>query len=147
MADLGTFFSSFVSLPKGSRLRSASLVIKPLNLNFRTFTAMRICISFIFLFILSSGFSQAGSIILTNENLGTSFGDKILILKDADHALTIEEIISKPDSEFETRKDKVPNLDFTTARWWLKFSVTNHTANPNFILGSCSPNNQQSYLL
>ncbi len=139
MAELGTFFSSFVSLPKGSRLRSASLVIKPLNLNFRTFTAMRICISFIFLFILSSGFSQAGSIILTNENLGTSFGDKILILKDSDHALTIDQIISKPDSEFETRTDQVPNLDFTTARWWLKFSVTNHTANPNFILEVARP--------
>src|SRR5687768_6277317 len=107
--------------------------------NFRTFSPMRICLSLIFTVLLATGFGQNGSIVLTQENLGSSFGDKILILKDAERQFTVEQIITKPDSEFETKPDAVPNLDFTTARWWLKFSITNQTASPNFILEVARP--------
>ncbi|MBI3133723.1 MAG: SpoIIE family protein phosphatase [Bacteroidetes bacterium] len=100
---------------------------------------MRICLSLIVVFIVLSAYGQKGTIILTNENLGNSFGDKVLILKDAGHQLTVEQVIQKPDSEFETLTDPVPNLDFTTARWWIKFSITNQSSNPNFILEVARP--------
>lgn len=100
---------------------------------------MRVFISFLFLSVLGLSFGQDGKIVLTEKNLGNSFGDHVLILKDAERVLTLHDIISKPVSDFETRSDAVPNLDFTTARWWLKFSVTNQTNNPNFILEVARP--------
>lgn len=100
---------------------------------------MRACLSIVLALFLWSAFGQAGNIVLTNENLGNSFGDKILIFKDAGRAFTVQQILQMPDAEFETLTDPVPNLDFTTARWWLKFSITNQSANPNFILEVARP--------
>jgi hypothetical protein len=100
---------------------------------------MRLLIIISFLILGFHVTAQNGHILLTEKNLGTSFGNEILIFKDADHQFSVQDIISKPDSEFETKTDKVPNLDFTTARWWLKFSVTNTTSSPNFILEVARP--------
>lgn len=80
-----------------------------------------------------------GIVRLSPETLNQSFGNQILILKDADHQLTIEDVLKLSDSAFYTLPDKVPNLDFTTARWWLKFTLVNKTDSPNFILEVARP--------
>ena len=84
-------------------------------------------------------FGQPGSIVLTEENLGTSFGEQILVLEDKERALDISAVIAKPDSEFRTMDHAIPNLDFTTSRFWVKFSITNQTANPQFIVETARP--------
>jgi two-component system, sensor histidine kinase LadS len=82
---------------------------------------------------------QGGAIVLTDQNLGTSFGEYVLVLQDKELALSVTDVISKPDAEFKTMDHPIPNLDFTTSRWWVKFSVTNTTQNPQFILETARP--------
>jgi len=89
--------------------------------------------------IAVSVFGQNGAVILTEQNLGQSFGEQIVILEDKEHALTIEDVISKPISEFKSLDHPIPNLDFTTSRFWVKFSITNQTANPQFIVDVARP--------
>lgn len=100
---------------------------------------MRRFAGLIFFLVGLNLWSQQGHILLTDKKLGKSVGNEILILKDADRRYEVSDIISLSENEFETRSDAVPNLDFTTARWWLRFSVTNQTANPNFILEVARP--------
>jgi len=96
----------------------------------------------LFLLIASfsiSSFAQNGSIILTEENLGNSFGDHVVILEDKEHVLTIEDVVKKPLSEFKLGDHPIPNLDFTTSRFWIKFSITNQTENQHFIVDVARP--------
>ena len=84
-------------------------------------------------------YGQKGVIELTKERLGTSFAKDVLLLKDLDKTLSLEEVISKDKSEFESPKHDFPNLDFTSGRYWLKFSIHNNTEDSYFILETARP--------
>lgn len=43
------------------------------------------------------------------------------------------------DSKFESPKDDIPNLDFTSSTWWLKFTVKNKSTFSYFILETARP--------
>lgn len=84
-------------------------------------------------------FAQDNAIELTEKNLGHSFGNEVFILEDPDHVLGLADILNGAPLEFHQLSDHIPNLDFTTSRWWLKFDVTNRTDGPNFILEVARP--------
>ncbi|MBK9191123.1 MAG: hypothetical protein IPM77_06180 [Crocinitomicaceae bacterium] len=96
-------------------------------------------LSLLLILFCSVNFGQNGQVILTEKNLGTSFGADVLILKDQERKYSVQDINQMSETSFETKTDAIPNLDFTTARWWLKFSVTNQTSSPNFILEVARP--------
>ena len=83
--------------------------------------------------------AQSGTIELSKDNLGNSFGDQVLVLEDPEHVFSLEDILYNDSLAFKSLPDKIPNLDFTTSRWWLKFHIQNKTASPNFILEIARP--------
>jgi len=91
------------------------------------------------LFLGSFAFGQNGVIELTDENLGQSFASSIMLVEDANHELTLEDVMSMNDEEFENPTDPIPNLDFTTSTWWLKFSIKNNSSFSHFILETARP--------
>lgn len=84
-------------------------------------------------------FSQNGVITLTDDNLGSSFAKNVLLIEDKDHALSWEQVMAMPESDFEVPKDAVPNLDFTSSAWWMKFEVKNKSMFSYFILETARP--------
>ena len=84
-------------------------------------------------------FSQEGVITLTDDNLGSSFARSILLLEDKDHLLDLEDVINLSNDAFQVPKDDLPNLDFTSSSWWLKFTIKNHSTYSYFILETARP--------
>ena len=83
--------------------------------------------------------AQNGSIVLTDENLGSSFAKNVLLIEDAEGVLSLDEIIDKPDSDFDIPKDDIANLDFTSSAWWMKFEVSNKSTHSYFVLETARP--------
>lgn len=91
------------------------------------------------LFFSVTSFSQKGEIELTDENLGKSFAQEILLIEDANHELTLEEVLAMSEDNFTSPSDKIPNLDFTTSSWWIRFSIKNNSSSAHFILETGRP--------
>ena len=86
-----------------------------------------------------SSFGQDGTIVLTDENLGSSFSKNVLLIEDKDHEFTLEQILAMPASKFSKPNQAVPNLDFTTSTWWIRFSIKNSSSFSHFILETARP--------
>ncbi|MBD3636969.1 MAG: SpoIIE family protein phosphatase [Crocinitomicaceae bacterium] len=84
-------------------------------------------------------FAQVGEITLTDENVGNSFAQNVLLLEDPDHDLELAEVLNLPDEAFYTPKNDIPNLDFTASSWWMKFTVHNESSFSYFILETARP--------
>jgi serine phosphatase RsbU (regulator of sigma subunit) len=87
----------------------------------------------------SLSFAQNGDITLTDENLGSSFAKSVLLIEDPAHSMSIEDVLSMDDSEFESPKNDIANLDFTTSSWWMKFTVHNQSSVSYFIFETARP--------
>ncbi|MEO9532709.1 MAG: 7TM diverse intracellular signaling domain-containing protein [Crocinitomicaceae bacterium] len=97
-------------------------------------------IGLIFSFMISFiSFSQEGEIELTDENLGQSFAKNVQLIEDPAGELTLEEVLALPDDQFKNPKNIIPNLDFTTSTWWIRFSVKNSSSSAHFILETGRP--------
>ncbi|OIQ36286.1 MAG: hypothetical protein BM555_03005 [Crocinitomix sp. MedPE-SWsnd] len=88
---------------------------------------------------VSALYAQNGQINLTEEGLGKSFAKDVLIIKDLDCELSLEEVIAKDASEFYSPENDFPNLDFTSGQYWIKFSIQNNTDDSYFILETARP--------
>ncbi len=84
-------------------------------------------------------FGQDGTIVLTDENLGSSFAKDILLIEDKNHEYTLEQVLALPESAFSKPDQAVPNLDFTTSTWWMRFSIKNKSSFSHFILETARP--------
>lgn len=100
---------------------------------------MKLNLLFCALFISLIGSTQNGTIILTDDELGESFSKDILLLEDPASKLTLDSIIRLPNESFFSPDKKVPNLDFTTSSWWLKFNLKNESSFSHFILETGRP--------
>jgi serine phosphatase RsbU (regulator of sigma subunit) len=83
--------------------------------------------------------AQEGEIILTEDRLSTSFAKEVLWVEDADKSLSLDDVIGLEASAFERFDVDVPNMDFTSSRFWLKFSIQNNTDQSYFILETGRP--------
>src|SRR5690606_4885004 len=92
-----------------------------------------ILLTFLFFFSALS-IAQNGAIILTDENLGSSFAKNVLLIEDKDAKLDLDQVVDLPDDQFKSPKNDIANLDFTSSTWWVKFSVTNNSTASYFIL-------------
>ncbi len=100
-----------------------------------------------FIFIFSALFGQEkGTIILTEDNLGTSFTQQILILEDKTHSLEIENIIKKETDDFYQLDKDNPSVKFATSRFWVKFSIENNSNEREFILETARPITDKVFL-
>ncbi len=102
---------------------------------------MRI-LTLILLFLFQTLSAQ---IVLTDDNLNNSFSDQTVILEDADHELSVKDILSK-DFKFEKITHEIEILDFNSSRWWLKFSVTNESSEGQFVLELARPITNKIFL-
>ncbi|UKN01339.1 SpoIIE family protein phosphatase [Paracrocinitomix mangrovi] len=91
------------------------------------------------LFLSTYTFGQKGVITLTDENLGNSFAKDVLLIEDQEHQYELADVQNLPDSSFSSPSNDIPNLDFTTSSWWMKFSVTNNSSFSYFILETARP--------
>lgn len=87
------------------------------------------------LFYSSLVFCQfPNEIVLTDENLGESAGHNVGVLKDVDGIYeTYNDIASVDKNEFIKADVEIPDFNFTAARYWLRFSLTNNTDFTHFI--------------
>ncbi|MEX1003530.1 MAG: 7TM diverse intracellular signaling domain-containing protein [Crocinitomicaceae bacterium] len=100
---------------------------------------MKKLLLFLFVFLLGFLYAQNGEIVLTKERMGSSFSKDVLYYKDAEKALSLEGLLQLADSSFSSLKDDIPNMDFTSARFWVKFKITNRTDESYFILETARP--------
>ena len=84
-------------------------------------------------------FAQNGELTLTSETIDHSQSSKVLFFEDKEKTLSLEELLALPDSDFFTVDLDIPNFDFTTSKYWVKFSVTNKTEEDYFILETARP--------
>ncbi len=96
---------------------------------------------FSFFLILFSGFvfSQEGLIQLTEDKIGSSFTENVYVLEDAEHSLEIIDVLELSNDDFFIPNHAHPNLDFTSSRFWIKFSIENQTDESYFILETARP--------
>lgn len=102
----------------------------------------RIAAIFVLVLLSGSAFaSDANTIVLTNSNTTAfkSFSRQVLFYEDKAHAYELEDIIHKPDSEFEHVTRDNPIARFTTSRFWMKFSVKNESDFTDFIFETGRP--------
>ncbi len=86
-----------------------------------------------------------GQIVLTDNNLNKSLSDQTVILEDADHQLTIEDILTG-EHNFQDVTHEIEILDFNSSRWWMKFSVTNKSSESQFVLELARPITNKIFL-
>ena len=93
-----------------------------------------------FILLISANlFGQGGEIVLTDQNLGSSFAKNILLIEDKNHEFTLEQVLAMPESDFIQPDQDVPNLDFTNSTWWMRFSIKNSSSYSHFILETARP--------
>jgi len=107
---------------------------------------MKLILSLLFFWlpILSFG-NEKGDIVLTNENLGTSFTQEILLFEDADKSHEASAILSMPVDSFLQMGSDNPAVQFTTSRFWLKFTLENQSDLNRFFLETARPITDQVY--
>ncbi|HIP33042.1 MAG TPA: hypothetical protein EYG86_09785, partial [Crocinitomicaceae bacterium] len=108
---------------------------------------MRKLLFLYFIFIFSTLFGQEkGTIILTEDNLETSFTQQILILEDKTHSLEIKDVIEKQPGDFYQLDKDHPSVKFATSRFWVKFSIENNSNEREFILETARPITDKVFL-
>jgi len=100
---------------------------------------MKLKLLFLALICSFLSFGQNGTVVVNDENLGESFSQDILLLEDPTSELTLEAIRELPDDAFTSPEKKVPNLDFTTSSWWVKFKLKNESSFSHFIIETGRP--------
>jgi serine phosphatase RsbU (regulator of sigma subunit) len=100
---------------------------------------MKRLIALVFILLNAISFGQNGVLELTEDKYTYSFAKDVLMLEDKDHSLSITDVIQLADSEFEAPTHEFPNLDFTSSRFWLRFSIHNNTDESHFILEAARP--------
>lgn len=93
----------------------------------------------ILLLYYSFSIGQSPRIVLTDDNLGNSFADQVLILEDKEHAIDLGQALALKDEDYTQLTHSIPNLDFTTSRYWVKISVTNKSSYQDFMLETARP--------
>ncbi|MCB9224896.1 MAG: SpoIIE family protein phosphatase [Crocinitomicaceae bacterium] len=93
----------------------------------------------LFFFLAFHSFSQDGLIVLTEDRISSSYSKDVLYIEDADKSLTLDEVLKMDASKFSRFKDNIPNMDFTTSRFWLRFKIKNNTDQSYFILETGRP--------
>jgi len=96
-------------------------------------------IALVFILLNVISFGQNGVLELSEEKYTYSFAKDVLMLEDKEHALSIHDVIQLEDSEFAAPTHEFPNLDFTSSRFWLRFSIHNNTDESHFILEAARP--------
>lgn len=89
------------------------------------------------LFLGGSVHSQE-TILLTQDELSRSQCTSASILEDADHALSIENILQQ-ELDFKPMQNEMEILDFNSSRWWIRFSVLNPNGSNEFLLETARP--------
>tara|TARA_R110002072_G_scaffold282761_1_gene445845 strand:- start:69375 stop:71501 length:2127 start_codon:yes stop_codon:yes gene_type:complete len=89
---------------------------------------------------------EKGVIVLTEDNLGSSFTQQTLILEDKTRSIEIKEIIDRPSLDFFQLKKNNPSVKFTTSRFWVKFWVKNESNTRELILETARPITDKVFL-
>ena len=84
-------------------------------------------------------------IVITDTNLGKSFTNKVLILEDAEHSLSPEDLAKMQADSFMMLNNETPAVQFTTSCYWLKFSLKNESSSTTFFLETARPVTDQIY--
>ncbi|MFT5820038.1 MAG: serine phosphatase RsbU (regulator of sigma subunit) [Crocinitomix sp.] len=83
---------------------------------------------------LTSFGQYPNEIIITDENLGISLGENVAFFEDVKGSYEdISTVLTLKETAFETSGQSIPDFNFTANRFWLRFTLTNHTENGNFI--------------
>lgn len=88
-------------------------------------------LTFLFLFVSSLLYSQTETFVLTNNYLSDnkSVSDQFSYYSTNVDSLTIFDVLLKSDILGKKKKisNEIENLDFTTANYWINFSILNNT--------------------
>lgn len=103
-------------------------------------------LSVLFVWLTLAVSAQEGTIVVNPDNAGNSFGNQVLIFEDVHHQFPANDVLDFPDDSFDVKEFEMPNLDFTTSRWWLKFSIVNQTLNPNLMIEVARPVTNKAFL-
>lgn len=93
----------------------------------------------LFLLLVASVNAQNGVVVVNDQNLGESFAKDILLFEDPSNQLTLDSIKLLPDAAFYSPQKEVPNLDFTTSSYWVKFKLKNESSFSHFIVETGRP--------
>jgi len=91
-------------------------------------------LTFILFLLFSSLLFGYEPIVLTNENLGNSFTKSALILEDADHLFSVNDILANSELPFVKCEHDIEKIDFTSSIYWLKFEVVNESGFDEFLI-------------
>lgn len=96
---------------------------------------MRISQLLLLLFFTGIGFSQkTKSIVLTDSSLGESFGGSVYVFEDVKNQCnSIDEALKIDLNAFQTQEEDILSFDFTSATYWLRFTITNKTEKSDFL--------------
>jgi len=81
------------------------------------------------------GYGQsANEIVLTDENLGISLGENVGVFEDKTNAFpAVNALLELIDDPFVKTEQAIPDFNFTANRFWLRFTLTNHSSKTDFI--------------
>jgi len=82
---------------------------------------------------------QLGEIILVDSNISQPLSKQVLILEDKDYTISIDEVVNMSVEDFDQLNNENRTVQFTTSRFWIRFSVTNESSLTNFYLETARP--------
>ncbi len=88
---------------------------------------IKIYFLFSLLFVISSSI-KSNNVIYLDDNITIPIGNSLEVLEDKTGVLELKDVL---DLEFTSLNTKVPNLGISESSFWLKYTVTNKTSNPN----------------
>ncbi|NOQ72138.1 MAG: SpoIIE family protein phosphatase [Crocinitomix sp.] len=89
---------------------------------------------FLLLYSVASFGQNPNEIILTDENLGFSLGGNVGVFEDVDDAYeSILDVLTLTDNDFKASQQSILDFNFTANRFWMRFTLTNHSSNEDFI--------------
>lgn len=83
--------------------------------------------------------SSWGQIVLNNETLNKTVAHQAIKLEDANYEVTLENLLKDNDIEFEVITKPLDIIDFTSSRWFIKFTVKNPDSFKNIVLETARP--------
>ncbi|WAC09290.1 sensor histidine kinase [Dyadobacter pollutisoli] len=95
-----------------------------------------------FLLLLISVTTNAGQVIFDGTDI--TIGKNVEIFEDSLGTRTISEVISK--AKFDKSYEDTPNFGLSKSTFWIKFEITNKTADNNVFLELAYPRIQSCYL-
>jgi len=90
----------------------------------------------VLLLFVQNGWAQ---VFLNKETLNKTVAHQALKLEDSEYKITIQDLLEDNNYPFETIQKPLETIEFTSSRWFIKFSVTNPGDLKNIVFETARP--------